>query len=44
MADVGDILNNDEFFGDILDTPKKGTEQHKKWEELKNHRQGKVRA
>ena len=30
MADVGDILNNDEFFGDILDTPKKGTEQHKK--------------
>ena len=36
MADVGDILNDDEFFGDILDTPKKGTEQHKKWEELKS--------
>ena len=36
MADVGDILNDDEFFGDIVDTPKKSIEKHKKWEELKN--------
>ena len=26
MADVGDILNDDEFFGDIVDTPKKSIE------------------
>ena len=26
MADVGDILNDDEFFGDVVDTPKEGTE------------------
>ena len=33
MADVGNILNDDDFFGDILDTPsKEGTEQHKKRE------------
>ena len=36
MADAGDILNNDEFFGDVVDTPKEGIEQHKKWEELKS--------
>ena len=30
MTDVGDILNDNEFFGDIIDTPKEGTEQHKK--------------
>ena len=24
MTDVGDILNDDEFFGDIVDTPKEG--------------------
>ena len=36
MADVGDILNDDEFFGDIVDTPKEGTEQHKKREQLKS--------
>ena len=24
MADVGDILNNNEFFGDVADTPKEG--------------------
>ena len=36
MADVGDILNNDEFFGDIVDTPKEGIEQHKKREQLKS--------
>ena len=33
MAGVGDILNDDEFFGDVVDTPKEGTEQHKKREE-----------
>ena len=36
ITDVGDILNNDEFFGDIVDTPKEATEQHKKREELKS--------
>ena len=36
IADVGDILNNDEFFGDVVDTPKVGIEQHKKREELKS--------
>ena len=30
MADVGDILNDDDFLGDTADTPKEGTEQHKK--------------
>ena len=30
MASVGDILNDNEFFGDVSDTPKKGIEQHKK--------------
>ena len=34
MASVGDILNDDEFFGDVADTPKEGIEQHKKREEL----------
>ena len=28
MTSVGDILNDDEFFGDVVDTPKEGTEQH----------------
>ena len=32
MTDVGAILNNDEFFGDTVDTPKEGIEQHKKRE------------
>ena len=36
MADVGDILNDDDFFGDIVDTPKEGIEQHKKQECLKS--------
>ena len=36
MADVGDILNDDDFFGDIVDTPKEGIQQHKKWECLKS--------
>ena len=35
MTDVGDIFNDD-FFGDIVDTPKEDTEQHKKWECLKS--------
>ena len=35
MADTGEILNDDVFFGDIVDTPKEGIEQHKKREELK---------
>ena len=34
MADVGDILNDDNFLGDTPDTPKEGIEQHKKREEL----------
>ena len=36
MSGVGDILNDDEFFGDIIDTPKEGIEQHKKRECLKS--------
>ena len=36
MADVGDILDDDEFFGDVVDTPKEGIEQHKKREELRS--------
>ena len=28
MANFGNILNDDDFFGDIVDTPKEGTEQH----------------
>ena len=36
MADVGDILNDDDFFGDVVDTPKEGIEQHKKRECLKS--------
>ena len=36
MADAGDILNDNDFFGDVVDTPKEGTEQHKKREELKS--------
>ena len=36
MADVADILNDNEFFGDIVDTPKEGNEQHKKQEKLKS--------
>ena len=34
MADVGDMLNDDEFFGDTVDTPKEGIAQFKKREEL----------
>ena len=36
MADVGDILNDDNFFGDVVDTPKESIEQHKKREWLKS--------
>ena len=36
MADVGDILNDDDFFVNVVDTPEEGTEQHKKREELKS--------
>ena len=36
MADVGNILNDDDFFGDIVDTPKEDIEQHKKPECLKS--------
>ena len=36
MTDVNDTFNDDEFFGDIVDTPKEGIEQHKKREELKD--------
>ena len=36
MADVGDILNDDDFFGDVVDTSKEGIEQHKKRESLKS--------
>ena len=36
MASVGNILNEDEFFADIVDTPKEGIEKHKKQEVLKN--------
>ena len=35
MADVENILNNDNFFGDTADTPKEGIEQHRKQECLK---------
>ena len=36
MADFGDILNDNEFFGDIVDTPKESIERHRKRECLKN--------
>ena len=36
MAKVGDILNDDDILGDIVDTAKEGTEQHKKRECLKS--------
>ena len=36
MTNVGDILNDDNFFGDIVDIPKEGFEQHKKQECLKS--------
>ena len=36
MADVGNILNDDDFFRDIVDTPKEGIEQHRKRQCLKS--------
>ena len=36
MDDVENILNGDDFFGDTVDTPKEGIEQHRKWECLKS--------
>ena len=36
MTDVENILNDDDFFRDVLDTPKEGTEQYKKQECLKS--------
>ena len=36
MASVGDILNDDDFLRDVVDTPKGSTDQHKKREELKS--------
>ena len=35
-ADVEDILNNDNFFGDTVDTPKEDIEQHRKRQCLKS--------
>ena len=35
MADVENILKDDVFFGDTVDTPKEGTGQHRKRECLK---------
>ena len=36
MANVGDILSNNDFFGDVADTPKEKIEQHKNQKELKS--------
>ena len=36
MADVENVLNDDEFFGDTVDTPKEAIEQHRKRECLKS--------
>ena len=36
MVDVQNIVNDTDFFGDIVDTPKEGTEQQTKREELKS--------
>ena len=38
MADVGEILKDDEVFRDAVDTTKEGIEQHKKREELNSVR------
>ena len=36
MASVGDILSDDDFLDDVVDTAKEGAEQNKKREELKS--------
>ena len=35
MTDTENMFNDDEFFGNIVDTLKKGIEQHRKQEFLK---------
>ena len=35
MADAENVLNDDDFLGDIVDTPKEGIELHKNWECLR---------
>ena len=42
MTDVWDILNDDDYLRDTVDTPKEGIEQHKKRKE--SHRQRQIRA
>ena len=36
MTDVGNILSNDDFFGDIVDIPKERIQQYRKRECLKS--------
>ena len=36
MTHVGDILSDNEFFGDNVNTPKEGSEQYKKQDFLKS--------
>ena len=36
MADAENVLNNDDFFGDTVDTPNESAEQHRKVEFLKS--------
>ena len=36
LADVGDISNDDDFFDDVVATPREGIEQHRKRECLKD--------
>ena len=36
MADAGNILNDDDFFGHVVDTPKEDIVHHKKRECLKS--------
>ena len=36
MADVGNILSNNDFFGDIVDIPKERIQQYRKRECLKS--------
>ena len=35
LTDVGNILDNDDFFEDTIDTPKERVDQHRKQECLK---------
>ena len=32
MTDVENILNDDDFFGDTVNTPNESIDQHRKWE------------